>query len=71
VRPSLRFLDEETPGWGEFIDQAFVVGCASGAADVNAISRSMRRACLAHGVAAFFFNTIILAPTIDIGAGLV
>ncbi len=30
----------------------------------------MRRAGLAHGVAAFFFTTIILALTIDIGVGL-
>ncbi len=70
ARASLRFLDEEAPGGGEFVYQAFVIGCASGAADVNATSKSMRRACLAHGVAAFFFNTIILALTIDIGAGL-
>jgi uncharacterized membrane protein len=31
----------------------------------------MRRARLAHGVVALFFNTIILALTIDIGAGLI
>ena len=29
----------------------------------------MRRTCLAQGVVAFFFNTIILALTINIGAG--
>jgi uncharacterized membrane protein len=46
-------------------------GCASAADDVNATPRSMRRAGLAHGVAAFFFNAIILALTIDIGAGLI
>ena len=49
----------------------FVIGCASAADDVNATSKAMRRACLAHGVAAFFFNAIILALTIDIGAGVV
>ncbi len=71
VRAGLRFPDEEAPGWSEFVYQAFVIGCASATADVNATSRSMRRACLAHGVVAFFFNTIILALTIDIGAGLI
>ena len=71
VRAGLRFPDEETPGWGEFIYQAFVIGCACATADVNATSRSMRRACLVHGVVAFFFNTIILALTINIGAGLI
>ncbi len=63
--------DQQTPGWGEFVDQAVVIGCASGAADVNATSKPMRCACLAHGVVAFFFNAIILAPTIAIGAGLI
>jgi uncharacterized membrane protein len=71
VRAGLRFPEEDSPGWGEFIYQAFVIGCASATADVNATSRSMRRACLAHGVVAFFFNTIILALTINIGAGLI
>ena len=28
VRAGLRFPDEEAPGWGEFVYQAFVIGCA-------------------------------------------
>ena len=71
MRTGLRFPEEESPGWGEFIYQAFVIGCACATADVNATSRSMRRACLAHGVVAFFFNTINLALTINISAGLI
>lgn len=71
VRAGLRFPDEDAPGWGEFLYQAFVIGCACATADVNATSKAMRRACLAHGVVAFFFNTIILALTINIGAGLI
>jgi len=71
VRAGLRFPEEDSPGWGEFFYQAFVIGCACATADVNATSKAMRRACLAHGVVAFFFNTIILALTINIGAGLI
>ena len=71
VRAGLRFPEEDSPGWGEFLYQAFVIGCACATADVNATSKSMRRACLAHGVVAFLFNTIILALTINIGAGLI
>ncbi len=71
VRAGLRFPEEESPGWGEFFYQAFVVGCACATADVNATSRAMRRACAVHGVVAFLFNTIILALTINIGAGLI
>ncbi|THD47261.1 MAG: DUF1345 domain-containing protein [Bradyrhizobium sp.] len=70
IRAGLRFPDEDTPGWGEFFYQAFVIGCACATADVNATSRAMRRACVIHGVVAFLFNTIILALTINIGAGL-
>jgi uncharacterized membrane protein len=71
IRAGLRFPDEDSPGWGEFFYQAFVIGCACATADVNATSRAMRRACVIHGVVAFLFNTIILALTINIGAGLV
>jgi uncharacterized membrane protein len=71
VRGGLRFPDEESPDWGEFLYQAFVIGCATATADVNATSKAMRRACLVHGVVAFLFNTIILALTINIGAGLI
>jgi uncharacterized membrane protein len=69
-RGGLAFPNENEPGWDEFIYQAFVIGCACATADVNATTSSMRGACLAQGIVAFFFNTIILALTINIGAGL-
>ena len=50
--------------------QAFVIGCACATADVNTTTPAMRVTCLAQGVVAFFFNTIILALTINIGASL-
>lgn len=71
VRAGLRFPEEDEPTWGDFAYQAFVIGCACATADVNATSKPMRRACLVHGVVAFFFNTIILALTINIGAGFI
>ena len=61
---------EDDPGWGEFLYQAFVIGCACATADVNTTTPAMRITCLAQGVVAFFFNTIILALTINIGASL-
>ena len=48
-----------------------MIGCACATADVATVSKVMRRTTMAHGVVAFFFNTIILALTINIGAGLV
>ncbi len=71
VRGGLNFPGETEPGWDEFVYQAFVIGCACATADVNATTSAMRAACLAQGIVAFFFNTIILALTINIGAGLV
>ena len=50
-----------------------MIGCACATADVETISRGRhaRRTTLAHGVVAFFFNTVILALTSNIGAGFV
>jgi len=70
-RGGLKFPGDGDPVWGDFFYQAFVIGCACATADVNATSRAMRQACLVQGVVAFFFNTIILALTINIGAGLI
>ncbi len=71
ARAGLRFPDEREPGYGDFLYYSFVIGCACATADVETVSKVMRRTTMAHGVVAFFFNTIILALTINIGAGLV
>ena len=70
-RKGLRFPGERNPTYSDFLYYAFVIGCASQTADVETISPAMRRTTLAHGVVSFFFNTVILALTINIGAGFV
>ena len=70
VRGGFLFPDCETPGWTEFCYEAFTIGCACATADVNLTTRGMRATCLIQGIIAFFFNTIILALTINISAGL-
>ena len=70
-RKGLAFPGERDPTYGDFFYYAFVIGCACATADVNTLSPAMRRTTLAHGVVAFFFNTIILALTINIGAGFI
>ncbi len=67
----LAFPGTNAPGWREFMYESFVIGCACATADVNATTSEMRAICLVQGVVAFFFNTIILALTINIGAGLI
>ncbi len=71
VRGGFLFPDCAKPGWGEFCYEAFTIGCACATADVNITSRGARVICLVQSIIAFFFNTIILALTINIGAGLV
>lgn len=67
----LIFPGEADPTYGDFLYYSFVIGCASQTADVATVSKVMRRTTLAHGIVSFFFNTVILALTINIGAGLI
>jgi uncharacterized membrane protein len=71
TRAGLKFPAHTPPTYGDFAYFSFVIGCACATADVETISRPMRNVALCHGVVAFFFNTIILALTINIGAGLI
>ena len=59
------------PDYWDFLYYSFVVGMTSQVSDVQVLSRQMRRLTLFHGVLSFFFNTSILAMTINIVAGLI
>ena len=64
-------MGKHKPTYVDFLHVAFVIGMTSQTADVDIASRSMRRIALVHGVIAFFFNTTLLAITINIAAGLI
>jgi uncharacterized membrane protein len=66
----LAFPEEPTPDYWDFLYFSFVVGMTCQVSDVQVTSRSMRRLTLAHGLVAFLFNTVILALSINIAAGL-
>jgi uncharacterized membrane protein len=66
----LEFPGTHAPDYGDFLYFAGVIGTASQTADVNFSSRSMRRIGLVHCVLAFFFNTALVALTINIASGL-
>jgi uncharacterized membrane protein len=70
LRGGLRFPGTEAPGYIDFLYYAFTIGVASQTADVETTSQAMRRITLAQSIVAFFFNTAILALTINIAAGL-
>jgi uncharacterized membrane protein len=47
-----------------------VLGVAGQTADVAFASKDMRRTGTVHGMVAFIFNTVVLALTINLLAGL-
>jgi uncharacterized membrane protein len=65
----LEFPGNEPPDYWDFVYYSFVIGTACATADVNVASRIMRRTTAIHCVVAFFFNTTILALTVNVGAG--
>jgi uncharacterized membrane protein len=67
----LFFPGTKQPIFIDFLYFSFVIGVASQTADVETTSHTMRHVALVHCILAFFFNTIILALTINIAAGLI
>jgi uncharacterized membrane protein len=67
----LTFPGTKDPDYLDFLYFSFVIGVACQTADVVITSQGMRRTALAHCVLAFFFNSAVLALTINIAAGLI
>jgi uncharacterized membrane protein len=65
----LEFPGNEAPDYWDFIYYSYVIGTACATADINVTSKTIRRITTLHCVVAFFFNTTILALTVNIGAG--
>ena len=65
----LEFPRDLLPDYWDFMYYSFVIGTACATADVNTTSKNMRRITMFHCIVAFFFNTTILALTVNIGAG--
>lgn len=61
----------DTPDYFDFLYFSFIIGTAAQTADIAIRSRAMRRICLVHCTLAFFFNTTVLALTINIAASLI
>lgn len=68
---SLNFPTEDEPDYGDFMYFSFVLGMTAQVADVEINSRKFRKLCMLHGILAFYFNTAIIAMSINLIAGLV
>jgi uncharacterized membrane protein len=67
----LDFPNCAQPDYWDFLYFSFVIGMTSQVSDVQILSRRLRRLALFHGVLSFFFNTAIVAMSINIIAGLI
>jgi uncharacterized membrane protein len=67
----LIFPNEEPPDYFDFAYFSFVIGMTWQVSDVQITSKRMRRIVLVHALLSFFYNTVILALTINIISGLV
>lgn len=66
----LEFPGGHPPDYGDFLYFASVIGTSGQTADVSFTSRKMRRTGMVHCILAFFFNTTLVALTINIASGL-
>lgn len=71
ITKGLDFPHNDYPDYWEFLYYSFVVGMTSQVSDVQTTSPGMRRLTLLHGILSFFFNTSILAMSINIIASLI
>lgn len=66
----LRFPGEEEPDYWDFLHFAVIVGVASQTADIEICAKRLRRLNTVHALFSFGFNTVIVALTINLLAGL-
>lgn len=66
VAAGLNFPGDEPPDGGAFLYFSYVLGMTAQVADVAVSSRAMRRLVTLHGVFSFFFNTVIVAATVNV-----
>jgi uncharacterized membrane protein len=67
----LLFPGESKPDYWDFLYFATSIGATSQTSDVAVQSRSLRRLVTGHAVLSFFFNSAVLALTINLAASIV
>lgn len=67
----LQFAGDEKPDYWDFFYFSATVGATSQTSDTEVASSKMRRLVTTHAIISFFFNTIVLALTINIAASLI
>jgi uncharacterized membrane protein len=69
--PGLLFPGERgDPDYWDFLYFSFVIGMTCQVSDVQVAAAPWRRLVMAHGIVSFLFNTVVLALSINLLAGL-
>jgi uncharacterized membrane protein len=66
----LQFPGEDNPDYLDFMYFSLVLGMTFQVSDVQITSRKLRRVAALQGLLSFLFNTIIVALTVNLAAGL-
>jgi len=66
----IEFPGHDAPDYWDFLYFSVVIGVACATADANITSKGLRRLSTVHCLVAFAFNTLIVALTINLTAGL-
>ena len=66
----LEFPETSEPDSWDFLYFSFVIGMTAQVSDVQVTSRQLRKVVLAHGLASFFFNTVLIALAVNIAVVL-
>ena len=66
----LDFPGTKEPDGAAFLYFSYVIGMTAQVADVSITANRMRRLVLLHGVFSFFFNTVIVAATVNVVVSL-
>lgn len=66
----LAFPGDEAPDYWDFLHFSIIIGVATQTADIAITRKGLRRLGTAHSLIGFVFNTLILALTVNLVAGL-
>lgn len=70
TKGGLDFPSDDQPDYTDFFYFSVVIGMTFQVSDVQITARRLRRLALLHGLLSFLFNTVIVALTVNIAAGM-
>ncbi|MFD1198338.1 DUF1345 domain-containing protein [Brucella gallinifaecis] len=70
VRGGFAFPETPQPSGWDFAYYAFIIGMTAQTSDTNVTTTAMRKVTLLHSVVSFFFNTVLVAATVNVAVAL-